>query len=173
MNRTTPVYTPFTDGDDGSYIVDNFVSREVLPSMREEYDTWKYTYATLGYILKSCEINHPLDNLGAVNELLSGIEAMIAKWKSAINVFGSSTATLMINELYFLSMRQKGQDAMLLDKKKLTFNHFLNMHGAKLLYQVLDDESILLGKRIALVKTIIDITDQSFECNFDPNVFAS
>merc|ERR1712241_1667207 len=43
MAHSTPVYFLVTNGDDGSYIVDNFVSREVLPDL----DMWKYTYASL------------------------------------------------------------------------------------------------------------------------------
>jgi len=166
MDGSTPVYFLITDGDDGSYIVDNFVSRFVLPSMIEEYEEWKYTYATLGYILKSCEIESNLDSIEEVNELVSKIKDMVFKWKSAIETFDSLQALYGLDLSKFLSMRDEGQEEILSNNKKMTFNRFLNKLGAKLLYQVLDDESKDKGKRIRLIKTIIDITNQSFECNF-------
>lgn len=54
MPPSTLVYFPITTGLDGSYVVDNFVSRDVLP----DFEKWPWTYGTIGIILKSCQIDY-------------------------------------------------------------------------------------------------------------------
>ena len=58
MGPNTKVYYLITSGNDGSYIVDGFVSRHELPEMEK----WPYTYATIGHVLKSAKVAIPTDN---------------------------------------------------------------------------------------------------------------
>ena len=58
MGPNTKVYYLITSGNDGSYIVDGFVSRHELPEMEK----WPYTYATIGHVLKSAKVTIPTDN---------------------------------------------------------------------------------------------------------------
>ena len=55
MDPSTLVYFLITNGMDGSYIVNDFVSRDVLPV----FEKWPLTYATLAGILMSCDIGDP------------------------------------------------------------------------------------------------------------------
>ena len=44
MNPSTMVYALITDGEDNTYIADNFVTRDVMP----DFESWPWTYGTLG-----------------------------------------------------------------------------------------------------------------------------
>ena len=58
MGPNTKVYYLITSENDGSYIVDGFVSRHELPEMEK----WPYSYATIGHVLKSAKVAIPTDN---------------------------------------------------------------------------------------------------------------
>ena len=44
MDPSTMVYALITDGEDNTYIADNFVTRDVMP----DFESWPWTYGTLG-----------------------------------------------------------------------------------------------------------------------------
>jgi len=159
LQPSTPMYFIVTTGQDGSYIAGNYVSRDVLP----DFEKWPLTYATLGRILTSCEID-PTDTYEAAKRLSHKTEILAEKWRFAISLFDKLEALDDI-KFEYLAWIQLGQQEIFTDKKKMAFAQELNM-SSKLLRQVLDDNNLPLGKRHALIEAIIEITGQTFTCNF-------
>ena len=55
MDPNTLMYGLITSGDDGSYIANNYVSRDFLPDVK----LWPWAYGTLGMIFNHCDIDFP------------------------------------------------------------------------------------------------------------------
>jgi len=161
LDPSTRTYFIITKGQDGSYIADNFVSRDIMP----DFEKWPLTYATLGYILTSCEIDYPIDSHQAAAQLAHDTQDLTENWRHAILNF-ETLETLDDFMFDHSTWIQLGQQEILKDKKKMKFAQKLDAFGAKLLHQVLDDNNLPLGKRHALIRKIINITQQSFVCNF-------
>jgi len=161
MDPSTPTYFIITTGRDGSYIADNFVSKDVLP----DFEKWPLTYATLGHILTSCKTDYAIDTHQAVARLGHESEVLAKNWRVAISDLDNleSLDDYVFDQSAWIEL---GQQEILGDKEKMRFAQLLNANGAELLSQVLDDNTIPLGKRHALVQKIKDITHQSLSCNF-------
>jgi len=161
MDRSTPIYFIITNGQDGTYIADNFVSRDVMP----DFEKWPLTYGTIGHILASCEINFPLDTVDAAQQLGWEIKDLTENWRLAISNIDDLEEA---NDFKFdhLAWIQLGNEAVMQNKEQMTFGQKLDKFGAKLLHEVLDDNNLPLPKRHALIKKIRNITMQSFTCNF-------
>jgi len=161
MDPSTPTYFIITTGRDGSYIADNFVSKDVLP----DFEKWPLTYATLGHIVTSCKTDYAIDTYRAVDRLGRETGVLANNWRVAISDLDNleSLDDYVFDQSAWIKL---GQQEILGDKEKMRFAQLLNANGAKLLSQVLDDNTIPLGKRHALVQKIKDITQQSLSCNF-------
>jgi len=161
MDPSTPTYFIITTGRDGSYIADNFVSKDTLP----DFEKWPLTYATLGHILTSCKTDYAIDTHQAVDWLGHETGVLAKNWRVAISDFDNleSLDDYVFDQSVWIEL---GQQEIFGDKEKMRLAQTLNAFGTKLLSQVLDDNTIPLGKRHALIKKIKDITHQSLSCNF-------
>jgi len=159
LEPSTRIYACITSAvHDGSYIANNFVSRDVLPN----FELWPLTYATLGHILVSCEMD-AIETYEASEKLTEKTIKLMENWSAAI----SDIDHLEAIDIKFdpLSWIQLGVQEIL-QGDKMSFAQRLNTNGASILRQVLENHDIPFGKRHALMKKIFDLTSQSFECNF-------
>ena len=164
MDPSTLVYFLITNGMDGSYIVNDFVSRDVLPV----FEKWPLTYATLAGILMSCDIGDPHLSLETYQILVQQTKALTQKWEWGIyEIDETNQGTKSGIGFDHLAWIQLGVKEIMKNKGKMTFAQLLNENVAKRLHEVLDSNEIPLVRRYALVKKILDITGQSLPCQFD------
>ena len=160
MKPSTLVYTPVTNGEDGTYIVDNFVSRDVLPDVEK----WPLTYGTLGVILKSCNIDIPF-TLEGEQKLMSLSNELFSAWKKAI-FYKSYKNGIEKFEFDPLVESATGVEVIFSDLRKFRFAQYLQGTTAKFLHEYLDDENTPLNERFTMIKSILDITKDVITCDF-------
>ena len=160
-----------SSGKDGSYIVDDFVSRHELP----DFYSWPLTYATLGLIVLNSNISFPVDTLENDAILASTIEDLVKLWKLTIYVhenclpepedetFESSVNENVLNYQDVLENSHELVAEIVNDQSKMRATQFLNMFGAKILHEVLDDEKTKESKRFALMRTLVSVSQTFFE----------
>ena len=168
MNPDTEVYFIITAGEDGSYIVDNFVSRHEL----SDFEKWPMTYATLGFISMSCHLNFSVETYAEDVILAKHVQDLIKQWKLAIFYLQDLNDRHLILETIEESKediwdifavlsdeKNKALKEIINDKNKMRFAMHLNSYGAKILHEALDNEKVPHNQRIALMKLIIVITE--------------
>ena len=172
VDPDTEVYFIITSGMDGSYIVDNFVSRHELP----DFEKWPMTYATLGLILmKSCQhLKLSAETYSEDIILAKKVQDLIKQWKLAIfyvdnlaneHLIENLEESDAIDEMFkiFSSGKNRALDQIINNKGQMRFAMYLNSYGAKILHDSLDDEKIPLNHRISLMKIIIAVTENFLE----------
>lgn len=167
MDPNTEVYFIITSSMDGSYIVNNFVSRHELPDIEK----WPMTYATLGLILKSCNLKLPVETYSQDIILAQKVQDLIKQWKLAIfciidlaheNLIETLEESVATNhEMFevFSGDKNKALYQIINKRGQMKFAMYLNIYGAKILHDVLDDEKIPLNCQISLMKIIIAVTE--------------
>ena len=117
--------------------------------------------------MTSCDIDYPIDTPEAAEMLALETEVLAEKWRFAISLFDNLES---IDDIKFdhSAWIQLGLQEILTDKVKMSFAQELNAKGAKLLHTTfgLDDNTIPLAERYAIIQKIMKITQQSFECKF-------
>jgi hypothetical protein len=163
MNTSTIVYALITTGEDGSYIANNFVTRDVLPDLEK----WPWTYATLGIVLKSCSTEYPF-TLEGQKQMYDMIVKLTGQWNNAIVKFGKGENAI-IDEFSFdpLSQSQMALQEILMNKEKMWFAQFLQARSAKLLHQYLDSDNLSLDKQFALIKSLLMIAKEFLVCDYN------
>ena len=165
----TVVYFLITSGTDGSYIVDDFVSRHELP----DFYSWPLTYATLGLVVLSSKISLPVDTLENDAILASTIEDLVKLWKLTIYVhenclfedetFESSGDDFFFNYQDVLENSHELVAEIVSNPSKMRAAQYLNMFGAKVLHDILDDEKTQESKRFSLMRTLISVSQTFFD----------
>ena len=113
--------------------------------------------------MASCEIDHPVDTLDEDAQLGMIAKDLTKLWKLTIFHFKTFSYGDEVNFSEFdpLSILQKKNELLeeiVNDKIKMRFGQFLNTFGAKMLHDHLDDQSVLLKRRFALMKLIVSVT---------------
>ena len=167
LDPSTVVYFIITSESDGSYIVDDFVSRHELP----DFQAWPLTYGTLGLVLASCQLDFPVDTIVDDSILAATIQELIKLWKFTLFYYKN-----YLPETHFDEEEMGNSDVnnvlansteMLTDivnnQCKVRVAQFLNMFGAKILHEYLDNDKIAIQKRLACMRTIVTVTQNYFE----------
>lgn len=154
----TPVYFVITSSPEGSYVVNDFVSKDGLPN----FDAWPMTFATLGLILDSPDV--PKINIETYEEDLkfkAKVLELMEEWEKALKDFdhesASTVQTFDVRELW----KDQGE-LMQRITEKFKLAELLNLYGARMLHRVLDDEKVALENRFALMLQIVAITNDFF-----------
>ena len=153
-DNLTLVYYILTSGDDGTYIVDNFVSVDELP----DFDLWPMTYATIGQILVLPGLNLPdLKNIDDDNLVMALAKELTQDWKRIISSFDFENVFPVSKDIEIGKLWEDKAELMRLiaSDGKMPFAMHLNSFGAKILHQTLDDEKIAISTRIALMQEIV------------------
>ena len=167
LDPSTIVYFIITSGSDGSYIVDDFVSRHELP----DFQAWPMTYGTLGLVLASCQLDFPVDTIANDSILAATIQDLVKLWKLTLFYYDN-----YLPETHFDQDEIGSSDInnvlahsteMLADivnnQCKMRVAQYLNMFGAKILHDFLDNDKIAIQKRLACMRTIVTVTQNYFE----------
>ena len=173
LDPSTVVYFIITSGRDGSYIANGFVSRHELP----DFQAWPMTYGTLGLILASCQIDFPVDTIAKDNILASEILDLVKLWKLTLVYYESDVqstdfdadeigCTDDVNNV--LAMSSEMLANIVNNQCKMKVAQYLNMFGAKVLHDFLENDKIAVKKRMECAKTIVIITQNYFQCTFPP-----
>jgi hypothetical protein len=163
IDPRTLVYALVTTGEDGSYIADNFVSRDVLPDVK----MWPWTYGTLGMILNHCKIDLPF-TLEGQNNVLDLSYALTDAWKITISDFESGFRTNHSDSFMFDPLVQSESAIMeiLTNQKKMIFGQYLQASASKLLHQTLDNEKLPKNHRFSLIKLLLEEATKYISCNY-------
>ena len=167
LDPSTIVYFIITSRSDGSYIVDNFVSRHELP----DFQAWPMTYGTLGLVLASCQLDFFVDTIANDSILAATIQDLVKLWKLTLFYYKN-----YLPETHFDQDEIGSSDInnvlahsteMLADivnnQCKMRVAQYLNMFGAKILHDFLDNGKIAIQKRLTCMRTIVTVTQNYFE----------
>ena len=154
------IYALVTTGEDGTYIADNFVTRDVLPDVK----MWPWTYGTLGIILNSCTIDFPFTLEGQNNIQQSAFDLNTA-WIHTINDFEMNNITEGF-DFDPLAQSELAIQEIITNPKKMMFGQYLQANSAKLLHQTLDDENMPMNKRLSLITDLLKKSTEYLTCNY-------
>lgn len=159
----TLIYALLTTGEDGTYVADNFVSRDVLPDVA----MWPWTYGTLGMILNHCTIDFP-STLEGQNNVIALTSTLTDAWRVIIRNFGRGLKTHRSDIITFNPLVQ-GQSAIqeILDNpKKMIFGQYIQTRASKLLHQTLDNKNLSKNQRFSLIKLLLEEARKYMLCNY-------
>ena len=154
MPPETPVYFILTSGQDGSYIVDNFVSQDFLPV----FDLWPMTYATIGAVLTSPLIKmEPISSYEHDKRLQALTKSIAQSWTDIIARFDWTIAADSLEDFDPTTLWEE-QDQLLksIEEKGLfPLAQVLNSRCAKILHATLDNEKVPLAQRVKLMQELV------------------
>jgi len=163
MDPHTLIYALLTTGEDGTYIADNFVSRDVLPDVQ----MWPWTYGTLGMILNHCTIDFPF-TLEGQNNVIALTTTLTDAWKVIISNFERGLKTNN-SDIFNFDPLVQGKSAIqdiLVHQKKMIFGQYLQASASKLLHETLDVENWPKNHRFFLIKLLLEETKKYMSCNY-------
>ena len=165
MDPNTLVYGLITSGDDGSYIANNYVSRDFLPDVK----MWPWAYGTLSMIFNHCDIDIPftLEGQKSVNDLALTLDS---SWREIINDFESGLNKNHSESFVFdpLTESRQTMEKILLNQNpnQMMFAQTIQSRLAKLLHQTLDDETLAKSQKFSLIKILLEEASKHISCNF-------
>jgi len=163
MDPKTLMYGLITTGEDGTYIADNFLSRDVLPEVK----MWPWTYGTLGMILNHCNttFTFTLEGQTAVIDLTY---TLANAWRVIIRDFDSNFKPNDSDSFMFepLVESESAMQEILANEKKMMFGQYLQASSSKLLHQTLDNENLPKNHRFSLIKLLLKEATKHMSCNF-------
>ena len=166
MDPNTLMYGLITSGEDGSYIANNYVSRDFLPDVK----MWPWAYGTLSMIFNHCDIDIPftLEGQMMVDDLALTLDN---SWREIINDFESGSNRNHSESFVFDPLAESKQTmAKILvnqNPNQIMFAQKIQSRFAKLLHQTLDDETLAKSQKFSLIKTLLEEASKHISCNFD------
>ena len=146
---------------DGTYIADNFVTRDVLPDVK----MWPWAYGTMGIILNYCTIDFPFTLEGEKNLQQTAFDLNTA-WIHTINDFEMNNITEGF-DFDPLTQSELAIQEIITNPKKMMFGQYLQANSAKLLHQTLDDDKMPMNKRLSLITDLLKKSTEFLTCNYE------
>ena len=172
LDPSTKVHFIITDSVDGTYIADGFASRHELPN----FYAWPLTYTTFGLILVDSKITFPIDTMESDTILALMIQDLIKQWEHAIFIFrenkkeedlellnGGHPSFSGVNFEDILAKKSNLINEFSRSATKMRAAQYMNMFGAKILHDFLDDDKEPRAKRISAMKIIVNLSITFFE----------
>jgi hypothetical protein len=163
MDPNTLMYGLITTGEDGTYIADNFLSRDVLPEVK----MWPWTYGTLGMILNHCNTDFTF-TLEGQDDVIDLIYTLANAWRVIIRDFESNFRPNESDSFMFdpLVQSESAIQEILANEKKMMFGQYLQASSSKLLHQTLDNENLPKNHRFSLIKLLLEEATKHMSCNY-------